>query len=194
MSALPKPRKLTAAEYLLIERHATGKSEFYHGELFAMAGASPQHNAIKENLIVELGVRLRGTGCRTASSDQRVRVPTGLYTYPDVVVFCGRPEYDPLDQMTLTNPTVLIEVLSPSTAEYDRGVKLDQYQHVNGLAEVVLVSQELVWAEVHARRPDGRWVETVYDDPAGELVLPSLGVRIPLADVYRDVFPPAGPA
>ena len=198
MSALPKPRRLTAAEYLVIENAAEFKSEFYDGEMFRMTGASIPHNDVKENLSVEIGNRLRGSPCRAASSDQRVRVnPAGLYTYPDIVITCGRRELDPLDpeRKTITNPTVLVEVLSPSTAAYDRGPKLRMYQRLDSVRAVVLVSQERVLAEVFGREPDGRWVHAVFDDPAGELVIPGLPaeVRIPLADVYRDVERPEAP-
>src|SRR4051812_18036295 len=105
MSAVPKP-KLTAAEYLAIERQAEFKSEFFQGEMFAMAGASRVHNRVKERLVGLLFSRLEGGPCQTFSSDQRVLVDrTGLYTYPDIVILCGPPEVDPLDPDTLTNPT-----------------------------------------------------------------------------------------
>ena len=108
MSAVPK-RKLTEAEYLAIERAAEFKSEFYNGEMFAMAGASREHNRVKENLVIELGARLKGGPCQTYSSDQRVVVgATGLYTYPDIVILCGPGAYDPADRDTLTNPTAII--------------------------------------------------------------------------------------
>jgi Uma2 family endonuclease len=193
MTAAHKPARLTVEEYLRIENAAAFKSEFYRGEMFAMAGAAGQHSDIKDNLVRHLGNRLDGSGCRTRSSDQRVRVPTGLYTYPDVVIICGTPEYDPLDSMTLTNPRVVIEVLSPSTAGYDRGTKLDHYQHLPTVAEVMLVAHDRWAAEVFTRQPDGRWVRTVFADPAGELELASLNVRIPLADVYRDTGVPDHP-
>ncbi len=190
MSALRKPAKLTVEEYLRIENAAFERSEFYDGEMFAMAGATGPHNLIKDNLVLELGNRLCGSGCRTASSDQRVRTPNGLYTYPDVVVFCGRQAFDPLDAITMTNPRAVVEVLSPSTAGYDRGPKLRQYQRVPGLVEVVLVAHDMMAVEVFTRQPDGRWVFAAFDDPAGEVELPGLGVRISLADVYRDALPP----
>ena len=196
MSALPKPRRLTVAEYLAREDAAEFRSEFYDGEMFLMAGAVPPHNDVKENLIGELHVRLRGSGCRSASSDQRVKVDAmGLYTYPDIVITCGERVYDPLSPITLTNPRVLIEVLSPGTANYDRGVKLRHYQQLPSLRAVVLASSDRIQVDVFAREPDGRWVHTVFDDPAGELVLPGLPVpvSIPLADVYRDVELPDRP-
>jgi Uma2 family endonuclease len=198
MSSLPRPRRLTVAEYLAIENAAAFRSEFYDGEMFAMAGAAEPHTDIRENLADEIGSRLRGSPCRKASSDQRVRVePNGLYTYPDLVITCGQREYDPLDQKktTLTNPTVLIEVLSPSTEAYDRGPKLGMYQRLDSVRAVVLVCQDRVSAEVYSRQPDGRWLHEVFDDPAGELTVPGLPVevRIPLADVYRGVDLPERP-
>src|SRR4051794_31322851 len=120
MTAVPR-EKLTPAEYLTIERKAEVKSEYLNGEMFAMAGASPAHNVIKENLIGELYSRLKGGPCRSYSSDQRVKVSaTGLYTYPDIMIVCGPPEFDDEDPNTLLNPQVIIEVLSESTADYDR--------------------------------------------------------------------------
>ncbi|HEX4610807.1 MAG TPA: Uma2 family endonuclease, partial [Urbifossiella sp.] len=142
MSTAP-PRKLTAAEYLAIERAAPFKSEFYAGKMFAMSGASPAHNTIKDNLIVSVGSSLRGSGCRTLSSDQRVRVnATGLYTYPDVLILCGPGEYAAEDPYTLLNPKVIIEVLSDSTEKYDRGAKFRQYKRLPSLMEYVLVAQD----------------------------------------------------
>jgi Uma2 family endonuclease len=196
MSAVPK-RKLTEAEYLAIERAAEFKNEFFNGEMFAMAGASREHNAIKENLIVELGSRLKGSPCRTYSSDQRLKVSrTGLYTYPDIVIVCGQAEYAENDRDTLLNPTVVIEVLSPSTEKYDRGTKFRQYQKLPSLKEYVMVSQSEPVCERYARRPDGTWALTVVEDLAGELAFESVPARIPLADIYAGVeFPDesAGP-
>jgi Uma2 family endonuclease len=185
---------MTVAEYLAIENAAERKSEFYDGEMFLMAGASPAHNFIKENLIGELFTRLRGGPCRTVSSDQRVKVDaTGLFTYPDIAIICGRSEFDADDPLALTNPLVLIEVLSPGTAVYDRGTKFRHYQQMPSVREVVLVSQDRVFVEVFVRQPDGSWRLTVADDPAGELALSTVPVRVPLADVYRGVEVPDRP-
>lgn len=193
MSAVPKP-KLTEAEYLARERRAEFKSEFYRGETFAMAGASREHNTVKENLIVELGARLKGTPCRTYSSDQRVKVSaTGLYTYPDIVVVCGRAEFE--DQDNLLNPVAIIEVLSPATETSDRGAKFRQYQQLPSVQEYVLVSQDEPVVERFVRQPDGTWVLTTWTGLGAEVAFHTVAARIPLADVYRDVeFPdPARP-
>ena len=194
MSAVPKTT-LTAAEYLVIELAAEYKSEFYNGEMFAMSGASRDHNGVKDNLIVEIGGQFKGGPCRTYSSDQRVRVDrTGLYTYPDIVLLCGAGEYDPLNRDTLLNPTAIIEVLSPSTERYDRGMKFRHYQQIPSLQEYVLVSQDQVLVERYTRRADGTWLLTVFADPAGEFVLDTGAARVPLADVYRGVeLPPVPP-
>lgn len=187
MSAALKP-KLTIAEYLARERAADFKSEYYRGETFAMAGASREHNTVKENLIVELGMRLKGSPCRTYSSDQRVKVSaTGLYTYPDIVIVCGRPEYDPDDPDTLVNPVAVIEVLSPATERYDRGAKFRQYQQLSSVREYVLVSQEEPVIERFVRQPDGNWLLTVITGLTSEVAFVTTPVRVAMADIYNGV-------
>lgn len=196
MSAVPK-RKLTEAEYLAIEWAAEFKSEFYNGEMFAMAGASREHNRIKDNLIAELGSRFKGGPCQTYSSDQRLKVSkTGLYTYPDIVIVCGQADYAESDRDTLVNPTAVIEILSPTTEKYDRGVKFRHYQKVPSLKEYVLVSQDEPVCERFVRQPDETWVLTTVTGLSGELTFASVPARIPLTDVYAGVeFPDvsAGP-
>ena len=193
MSALPK-RKLTAAEYLMIERKAEFKSEFFNGEMFAMSGASPPHNFIKENLSGELYARLKGGPCRSVSSDQRVKVDrTGLYTYPDIVVFCGTPEYDADDSHTLLNPVAIIEVLSPSTEKYDRGAKFRNYQQIPSLTEYVLVAQDEAVCERYVRLPDGSWALVSFVGLAATLAFTSVPVQIALADLYAGVTFPDDP-
>ena len=188
MSALPKPLKLTVSDYLTLEARADTRSEFFNGEMFAMAGSSPKHNEIKDNLIAELGPRLRGSGCRTYSSDQRIKVDrTGLYTYPDIAIVCGKKEVDAIDPNSITNPKVVFEVLSPSTASYDRGTKFRHYQLLPSVQEIVLVSQDRVQVERYVRQADQTWVLTTFDDPNGEFTLASLGIGVKLAEVYRDV-------
>src|SRR5262245_54952093 len=183
MSAAPK-RKLTTAEYLAFERNAEQKHEFVNGEMFAMAGASPEHNSVTENLSIEIGSRLKGGPCRTYSRDLRVKVHrTGLYTYPDLIVVCGKPEFDPLHRDTLVNPQVVFEVLSPSTESYDRGAKFRHYQQLPSVREYVLVSQDRAQVDRFVRQPDETWVLTVFADPAAEFSLATVPVHFPLADV-----------
>lgn len=194
MSALPK-KKLTEAEYLVIERAAEFRSEFYAGKMFAMAGTSHQHNEVKDNLIVELGSQLKGGSCRTYSSDMRVKVSrTGLYTYPDIVIVCGPPKFEDHTELdTLLNPQVVIEILSKSTAGYDRGKKFLHYQRLASVMEYVLVSQDRMRVERLVRQPDETWVLTTFEDPTGEFSLATVPVRVPMAEIYRGVEPLESP-
>ncbi len=127
--------RLTPEEYLAIERKATYKSEYVNGEMFAMSGASPHHVLIVTNVVAELRQQLKQRPCTVYSTDLRVKVrPTGLYTYPDVIVVCGQPQFDDEQQDTLLNPTVIVEVLSESTKDYDRGGKFEHYRGLMSLA------------------------------------------------------------
>ena len=187
MSALLKT-KLSVLEYLTIERRAEFKSEFFEGEMFAMAGASPAHNFIKENLSIELGTRLKGGPCRALSADQRIKVErTGLFTYPDLLIFCGVPTYDEEDPYTLLNPVAIIEVLSPSTEKYDRGAKFRNYQQIPSLTEYVLVAQDEPVCERFVRSADGSWAFVSFVGLDAELAFTSVEAEIPLADVYNGV-------
>ncbi|MFL5328784.1 MAG: Uma2 family endonuclease [Gemmataceae bacterium] len=194
MSVAPK-RRLTPQEYLAIERQAEFRSEFYNGEMFAMAGASMEHNRVKQNLIIELGNRLRGTGCESFSSDMRVNVPsTGLYTYPDIVIVCGTPELEDQHGDTLLNPQVIIEVLSPSTANYDRGKKLRHYKQVASLQEYVLVAQDEPAIDRYVRKPNGEWTQDSVEGIEQEFAFATVSAKIPLKDIYAGVsFPPEVP-
>jgi len=141
MSALPKPF-VTPEQYLEIERKADYKSEYHSGQVFAMAGASREHNLLVGSIVRRLGNLLDGRPCETYPSDMRVLVSaTGLYTYPDVSVACGEPEFLDGSLDVLLNPLLIVEVLSPSTESYDRGAKFALYQRLPSLQEYVLVSQ-----------------------------------------------------
>jgi Uma2 family endonuclease len=134
-------KRSTAEEYLALERQAQCKSEYYAGEIFAVAGASRWHNLIVANVIGELRSQLKGQPCTTYPSDMRVKIsPTGLYTYPDVTVVCGEAQFDDTQQDTLLNPTLIVEVLSESTAAYDRGGKFAHYRKLATLMEYVLIT------------------------------------------------------
>ena len=194
MSGAPN-LKLTVREYLERERSARRKSEFFNGEMFAMAGGSPEHNQVKDNLVIEIGTRLKGGTCQTYSSDQRVLVEaTGLYTYPDILILCGPGAYDPEDPNTLTNPTAIIEVLSPSTERYDRGWKFRNFQQIPSLTEYVLVTQDEAVCERFVRQPDGSWAMVSFVDRTATLTFTSVPVQISLAEVYAGVtFPESFP-
>jgi Uma2 family endonuclease len=175
------------AEYLAIEEMSPLRHEFCDGEVWAMAGGSPDHAAIAVNVASVLREQLRGRPCRVFGSDLRVRVlATGLSTYPDVTVVCSHLETDPEDPRghTVVNPTLLVEVLSPSTEDYDRGEKLAHYKRIASLREVVLVAQDerriVLW-----RREGERWtLETAHGDQVARL--PGVGCSLPLAEIYLD--------
>lgn len=137
---------MTAQEYLVRERQAAFKSEFIQGEVFALAGGSPMHSLIAANFVREAGNGLKGSRCKVFTSDLRVRVnPAGLYTYPDASIVCGELEFNDEHQDTVTNPTLLVEVLSDSTAKYDRGTKSVLYRQIPSLKELTLISQNEVY-------------------------------------------------
>jgi Uma2 family endonuclease len=176
----------TEDEYLELERRAETKSELIHGEIVAMAGASPKHNALALNVGASLRLRLRErrSPCIAFTSDQRVHVEgTGLYTYPDVTVSCG-PRFHPKHRDTLVNPTVIVEVLSKSTEGYDRGAKFAHYQTNPSFVEYVLVSQRERRVEHFRRLESGQWLLTVHQGDEAVLELPAIGCAIPLGEIY----------
>lgn len=187
MSATPDHR-LEPYEYLDFEREAEGKHEYWDGEIVAMAGGSPEHNAICFNLAAILGPQLRGSGCRGFTSDQRVRIPlTNRYVYPDLTIVCGEPVFDEDDPQTIANPTLIVEVLSPATESKDRGPKLFGYRSLPSLRGYLLVAQDRTWVEHWSRQNDGRWLVTEIEDRSATLDLPEIGCQLPLADVYAEI-------
>jgi len=187
MSAIPQPL-YTLEEYLARERVAEERSEFYRGQIFAMAGGSPRRNTICLNIASALKRRLRGSPCRPFASDQRLRIPAnGLSTYPDVSVVCGEMQFDEIDRDAIVNPKVLIEVLSPSTESYHRGKKFDLYRELTSLQEYVLVSQEEPMIERFVRQEDGDWLLTVFKGMDAVLELASVACELPFAEIYEDV-------
>jgi Uma2 family endonuclease len=191
---MPPPlaqRLITPAEYLALERSSREKSEYVNGRVYAMAGASRVHNLVVTNLVRELGTQLRGRPCEVYASDMRVKVQrTGMYTYPDVVALCEQPRLEDAELDTLLNPSVIVEVLSPSTESYDRGEKFAHYRRLDSLQEYVLVAQGTPRIE-HFRREGDHWVLTEISGPGGELRLQSLGCMLRLADIYDRVEFPA---
>jgi Uma2 family endonuclease len=180
-------------EYLDRERVSGHKSEYFQGEIFAMAGGSPAHNRITANLIREIDSRLLGGPCITYTSDQRVKVTaTELYTYPDVVVVCGEPQFEAGGLDTLLNPTLLVEVLSPSTEAYDRGAKFGHFRRLPTLQEYVLVSQDRARVERYQRHGE-RWELTAFDGLDAALLLTTVPGEIPLSRLYDRVSLPDNP-
>jgi Uma2 family endonuclease len=192
MSTVPK-RLLTDEEYLAIERKASFRSEFYRGEMFAMAGASREHNLIAGNVFWRLRGQLDSRPCEVYSSDMKVRIkPTGLFAYPDVVVVCGGPQFADNERDVLVNPGLLVEVLSPSTAVYDRGDKALHYRQLPSLRELLLIEQEHLALEHYIRQDGGDWLIKRVEGMDAALELPSLNCRLTLAEIYARIeFAPA---
>jgi Uma2 family endonuclease len=187
MSTQPKSF-ITPEQYLEIERQAEYKSEYLNGEMFAMSGASSPHNIICWNILGEFRQQMRNRPCIAYPSDQRLLVAaTGLYTYPDVTALCGEPKLadDALD--TLLNPSLIVEVLSPSTEAYDRGRKFAHYKKIESLKEYLLVASQQMYADLFRRMPDGLWLAASAEKPEDVLELSSIGCRLLIADIYDKV-------
>ena len=188
MASVVKP-KLDVSEYLALERASRDvKHEYFQGEVFAMAGASESHNLIVGNLVREVGNQLKGKPCKTYPSDLRLKISaTGLYTYPDAIVVCGKAEFEDSELDTLINPTVLFEVLSPTTEAYDRGKKSQSYRSIESLQEYVLIWQDQVRVEHYVRHDRGKWLLSETTQLEAILDLGSIGCQLALADVYDRV-------
>ena len=187
MSTLPKTF-ITPEEYLEIERKAEFKSEYYNGEMFAMAGARESHDVLAGNIRFQLQLQLRRRDCIIFSSDMRVHVPaTGLYTYPDAAVVCGERLFLDDRHDTLLNPSLIVEVLSPSIEIYDRGRKFDNYRSIESLMEYLMVSTDRVHADLLTRHTDELWMLRVADKPADVIEIRSIDCRLTLADIYEKV-------
>ena len=179
---------LTPEQYLEIERKAEFKSEYYNGEMFAMAGAREAHNLLVTALVSLLHAQLRPRPCRVYSSDMRVRVSaTGLYTYPDVIAVCGDRQFLDDQRDTLLNPNLLVEVLSPSTEAYDRGRKFEHYKAIESFSEYLLISSDRVHVDLFRRQPDSDWLLKSADRLDDVLDLQSIACRLSLADLYEQV-------
>jgi Uma2 family endonuclease len=191
MTAQPE-QYLTPEDYLALERKAQTKSEYYDGQVYALAGASESHALIVTNLVLILGTQLRDRPCRVYSSDLRVKVTAaGLYTYPNVVVVCGAAEFEDDRRDTLLNPSVLVEILSPSTESYDRGRKFEFYRGLDSLTDYILVAQDHPLVEHFARLPDGTWLLSAFGDLNEVARIESIGCDLPLTEVFAKVeFPP----
>jgi Uma2 family endonuclease len=182
-----EPNQLSVQEYLRLERQAETKNEYLDGQLVAMTGASRRHNLIVVNLLRELGNQLKHRPCELFPSDLRVQIPSAnVYTYPDVSVVCGDPILEDEYADTLLNPTLVIEVLSPSTEAYARGKKLHWYQSLDSLSELLLVSQDAPLIEQYVRH-DQAWIFRAVEGLESVLPLPSIQAELALGEVYHKV-------
>jgi Uma2 family endonuclease len=187
-------KKFTVQEYLEFEKGATERHEYYkgeifrmlgHGEMLAMSGAAALHNMIFSNLFVAMGNKLKGKPCRPYGPDMRLNIPENtLFTYPDITIYCGEPKNIAADEESFIHPTVIIEILSPSTREYDRGGKFKLYRDIPALKEYILVDTAAINIEAFRLNKNKHWELEEYRSLSGDLIFPSLEISIPLADIY----------
>jgi Uma2 family endonuclease len=188
MLALVHKLNYTYADYLGFEASSNVKHEFLDGQIYALAGGTPEHAALAAAAITLLGPQLLGGACRPFHSDLRVRTPTGLTTYPDVTVVCGPRKIDDLDPLAITNPVLILEVLSRSTEEYDSGDKFEHYKTFPSLREYLLVSHRERSVEVRSRGEDG-WRTAVF--PEGAVAELSIGARLDVRELYDAAADPS---
>ena len=187
MAVQPK-HFVTEAEYLALERDSLVKHEYYDGEIFAMSGATEARNLIASNVVAALHGQLRRRPCRVYGSDMRVKVlRTGLNTYPDVSIVCGEPRFTNDTRDTIVNPVLLIEVLSPSTERYDRGMKSQNYRTIDTLQDYILIAQDDHRIEHYSRQEGGRWLLSEVAGIEATLAITSLQCQLTLEDVYEKV-------
>jgi Uma2 family endonuclease len=179
---------MTEEEYLAFERAGTCKHEYFNGEIYALTGGTESHNLLAGNAHAALHAQLRRRPCRVYNSDQRIKImATGLHTYPDVTIVCGQPEFLDRPRLTLVNPTVIIEVLSPSTERYDRGTKFQHYRTIPTLQDYLLISQNDYRIEQYTRQADGGWLLREAVGIAAQVTITSIDCLLTLEDVYEKV-------
>jgi Uma2 family endonuclease len=188
--AIPKQPRYSLHEYFRLADESPTKLEYNFGEIIDMAGATYDHNRIAANLLREIGNRLKGKPCEATGSDTRVLAADDRYAYPDLVVVCGGPEFDPRDpkQQTITNPQTIFEVLSPSTEATDRGEKFIRYINIQSLRAYYLVAQGKPQITSFVRREDGSWsVGDIVEGLGGSLRIAALNLELPMSEIYANV-------
>ena len=186
--AQPAIKYVTEKEYLAFERNALDKHEYYKGEVFAMSGASFKHNLIESNLRGALHSFLKGKKCREFGSNLRVHIPQNtLYTYPDIIVICDEPIFVDNEFDTITNPSVIIEILSASTADYDRGAKFDLYREITTLKDYILVDSKSIHVVSYSRNNDNTWTLSETKNLNDNININSIDFTITLADIYEGI-------
>lgn len=188
MTLAPRRAVVTEAMYLAMEHASDAKHELRDGDIFTMAGASPRHNRLAARCLADLDAALRAGTCAPLGSDQRVHIPaTGNYCYPDITVVCAPPQYHGEDPDAITNPRVIVEVLSRCTQKDDRGAKFEDYRSIEAFEEYVLVWQDRIHVEVRRREGPKRWtIEEL--GPGDELELRSVGVKLNVDALYDGAF------
>lgn len=187
-----KTRLMTPEEYLTMERASEYRHEYYQGEITDMTGASRRHNLIVANVLANLHGQLRNRLCEVYANDMRVKVSaSGLYTYPDVIVVCGEAQFEDNEFDTLLNPTVIIEVLSDSTEEYDRGKKFARYRKLDSLLDYLLIAQDRMHVEQFTRQQNDTWLFSEAEQPTAVIRLASIDSELRLATIYEKISLPA---
>lgn len=179
-------KKYTIEEYLEMEEASQEKHEYYQGEIFAMSGPKVTHNLIAMNTATLLAIKLKGTPCRPFNSDQRIHIEkNSLFTYPDISIICGDIETRDNDDWNILNPTVIIEILSPSTRDYDHGLKFQLYRDIPSLKEYILIDSESIHLEVFFLNDRGNWELKEYKSIEDSFALNSIQVKLELKEVYE---------
>lgn len=179
-------QKFTMEEYLTMERRSEQKHEYFNGEIFAISGAGERHNVIFSNLFGELAYKLKGNPCRPYGSDLRIHIPENtLYTYPDISIICRDIVTDQKDDDNVIQPSILIEILSPSTKNYDRGTKFKLYRDIPSLKEYILIDSEAISVEIFRLHENGHWQLDEYKNPDEFLKLFTIEFEITLKEIYQ---------
>jgi len=182
-------RRYTVEEYLEMEKEATVKHEYYQGEIFAMYGASYKHNILFSNIFLAVGNKLKGKLCRIFGSDMRMNIPeNSLFTYPDISIYCNVIKHIDIDEETFILPTVIIEILSPSTKNYDRGKKFNLYKDIPLLREYIMIDSESVSVEAYYINEEKNWVLNQHKEISDTLTFVSMGFDVVLSDIYEHVL------
>lgn len=185
---LPEILYISEKDYLEAERLAFEKHEYYKGEIFAMSGASIPHNKIFSNSFADIGTKLKGKKCQPFGSDLRIHIPKNtLYTYPDISIICGEIETTDDKFDTITNPSVIIEILSPSTRNYDKGEKFTLYREIDSLQEYILIDSERIMVEKFIRNADNSWQLTDYKTIEQSFSIATVSIEMQLKDIYEGV-------
>lgn len=185
-----KVARVSVEAYLRAEEQSTERHEYHDGEVLMMAGGTYRHSVVITNAIVGIQSRLKGKRCRASEANTRVLTSdSNSYVYPDVTVVCGEPQFDPADlkKTTITNPSLVVEVVSESTEAYDRGEKFGRYRECSSLNQYVLISTAEPVVETYLRREDGTWVFSSVKGMDAVAKLEAIGVELPLAEVYDGV-------
>ena len=179
-------RHFTPNDYLDLEEDSGLRHEFYQGTIFAMAGASQEHNRIVFNLTRSLILKMQGKSCDIFGSDQRIHIPSNsLYTYPDLTIVCDPPIMSGEKEMSMTNPSVIVEVLSPTTKDYDRTTKFRLYRDIPTFQEYILIDSRSVLVEHHYKNADGQWICQTSDQFTDSLAIKTVDVSVLLSDIYK---------